>query len=75
MYTLTDEQRKRLEINFVYHAPKVDQIVRYQDIRDGAKRYAEFLMESCPNSRELSLALTALEECVFWSNASIARNE
>ncbi|WP_419715896.1 DUF7681 family protein [Bacillus cereus] len=26
------------------------------------------------NSREKSLALTKLEEAVFWGNASIARN-
>jgi hypothetical protein len=29
----------------------------------------------CPGSRELSLAITKLEEAVFWANAAIARNE
>lgn len=75
MYQLTDEQRKRLENDFTYHPPVASQIDRYRDIREGARRYAEYLMESCPPSRELSLALTHLEECVMYANASIARNE
>ncbi len=29
----------------------------------------------CPDSRELSLAITHLEEVVFWANAAIARHE
>ena len=33
------------------------------------------MIASCPDSRELSLALTNLEQAVFWANASIARNE
>lgn len=28
----------------------------------------------CPDSREKSLAITKLEEAVFWANASIARS-
>lgn len=75
MYTITDEQRKRLENDFVYHAPKGDQNARYIAIRAEAKGYAEFLMQLCPPSRELSLALTRLEEAVMFANASIARNE
>ena len=33
------------------------------------------LDEYCPESREKSLAVTKLEEVVFWSNAAIAREE
>ena len=29
----------------------------------------------CPESREKSLALTHLEECSFWCNASLVRNQ
>lgn len=28
----------------------------------------------CPDSRELSLAITKLEEAIMWANASIARS-
>lgn len=60
---------------FTYHAPISDQLDRYSDIREKAKNLAKLLLEYCPHSRERSLALTKLEESVFWANASIARNE
>lgn len=63
-----------LEKNFTYHAPSTDQIKIYSDIRRMAHDYAEFLQSVSPTSRELSLALTKLEECVMWANASVARN-
>lgn len=64
-----------LERNFSYHAPKEGQIVRYQVLRDTAKSYAGLINAICPLSRELSLAITKLEEAVMWANSSIARNE
>jgi hypothetical protein len=64
-----------LEKRFTCHAPKGDQALRYEMIRDNAHNLAGFINEQCPDSREKSLALTALEESVMWANASIARNE
>lgn len=61
--------------NFTYHPPKEDQPKRYQTLRDEAKELALLIDQSCPDSREKSLAFTKLEEAVFWANASIARNE
>lgn len=66
---------RRLENNFTYHPPQGDQNFRYVEIRDDAAAFAKMLVTKCPPSRELSLALTALEETVMWANASIARNE
>jgi hypothetical protein len=60
---------------FTYHKPFGSQPVRYEVIRDHARGLATMLVELCPPSRELSLALTKLEESIFWANASIARNE
>jgi hypothetical protein len=60
---------------FTYHPPHDDQVNRYQDIREHARAFAVLLDRHCPDSREKSLALTALEEAVMWANASIARNE
>lgn len=74
-YDINDENMSRLEKDFTYHAPKDDQPARYGAIRDEAKTFAKLLMSSCPPSRELSLALTNLEQAVMWANASIARNE
>ena len=64
-----------IDNNFTYHAPKEDQIERYKEIRSNAKQFAKLLDSLCPPSRERSLAMTKLEECVMWANASIARNE
>ncbi len=65
----------QIENNFKYHAPKEGQPEKYQTLRDKAKELAYMLDELCPNSREKSLAMTNLEQAVFWANASIARND
>ncbi len=76
---MTEEMRQamlaRIENNFTYHAPKGDQLTRYQLIRDTAKAFALLLVDNTPASREQSLALTQLEDATMWANASIARNE
>jgi hypothetical protein len=64
-----------LDNRFTYHAPKNDQALRYEMIRDRARQFAEFINEKCPDSREKSLAVTHLEDAVMWANAAIARNE
>ena len=60
---------------FTYHAPKGDQPAKYEEIRNEARLFAVTIDDLCPESREKSLAITKLEEAVFWANASIARNE
>ena len=60
---------------FTYHAPKNDQPEKYEEIRYAARSFASLLLALTPESREQSLAITHLEEAVFWANASIARNE
>lgn len=69
---MTDEQIKN---NFSYHSPKAGQPEKYTSLRETAKEFAYLLNDLCPDSREKSLAMTKLEECVMWANASIARNE
>ena len=66
--------QKTIENNFTYHAPKDDQPQKYQGIRDSAKNLAYLIESFVPDSREKSLAITKLEEAVFWANAGIARN-
>lgn len=75
LYEPSVEAQERNENNFTYHAPAHDQLVRYGSIRAEAKEFADLLLRICPESRELSLALTHLEEASMWANASIARNE
>lgn len=66
-----DDLKKR----FTYHAPKEGQQQKYENIRKNALGFAELIDAMCPDSREKSLAITQLEECVMWANAAIARNE
>jgi hypothetical protein len=75
VYEPSADDLARLERDFVYHAPKVDQIPRYQQIRDAGKEFAKLILTSCPPSRERALALTHIESACFVANAAIARNE
>ena len=72
---LTDRQIQILDNNFTYHPPKGTQQERYENLRAMAKVLATEIMESSKESREQSLAITKLEEAIFWANAAIARNE
>jgi hypothetical protein len=73
LYNLS--KNERIEKDFTYHSPKDDQPQRYIDIRDAGKTLAYKIIECSPESREQSLALTNLEQAIFWANAAIARNE
>jgi hypothetical protein len=64
-----------LENRFTFHPAKGDQPERYGAIRGMGRTLAHYLNEAVPESREKSLAITHLEEVVFWANAAIARNE
>ena len=64
---------QELLTRFTYRRPTGDQPSRYQSIRTSALALALTIRELCPDSRERSLALTELDACVMWANASIAR--
>ena len=66
---------KDLNNRFTYHAPMPNQIGKFENIRKNARWMAALFTQMCPKSRELSLAITKIEEAVFWANAAIARNE
>ena len=68
-------EKKDLENRFTYHAPKEGQPKKYEAIRSEALTMASGINILCPEGREKSLAITKLEEVVFWANASIARGE
>lgn len=76
-YNLTPGQVAELESHFTYHPPKIDQDQpgRYQEIRAKLLESAALICVLAPASRELSIALTKLEETCFWANAAIARRE
>ncbi len=72
MPPITDEE---LVKRFTYHAPKGDQSERYKRLRNTAHALAIEILDATPESREQSLALTHLEQAIFYANAAIARRE
>jgi hypothetical protein len=72
---LSDQDQKDLQKRFTYHRPHGDQPARYEELRGKALKLAEDITRACPPGRERALAITNLEQAIFWANAAIARNE
>lgn len=66
---------KQIDNIFTYHAPKGTQADRYVTIREAARVFCKIINELTPESREKSISITKLQECVQMANASIAINE
>ncbi len=61
---------------FAYHAPSCDLVrQRHETIRSRCRDLALLLHNVLPNSREQSIAITKLEEVMFWANEAIARHQ
>lgn len=69
-----DIRIEEIKHRFKYHKPKEVQIPVYERFREAGKKLALDMLDSQPHSRELSLAITKLEEAIMWANAGIARN-
>ena len=62
-----------LQVRFNYHKPDENRAKRHETVRDILLASAEVIHSVTPEGREQSLALTKLEEAMFWANAAIAR--
>ncbi len=66
--------RDDLETRFAFHPATTDERREaHQAIRDACLDLALKINEAIPDGREKSLAITHLEETMFWGNAAIAR--
>lgn len=57
---------------FTYHPPISDQHERYAAIRAAGKEMAEKLVNLCPESADLTVAIRHIRDAVYSANASIA---
>lgn len=76
MRVLSSEDVPRLQrtvFNMTDHSPDEDQAERIEQIRELGKQFAAAVYVNCPYSRERSVAITQLEDCLMWAVASIAR--
>lgn len=64
---------EELDRRFDFHAPNDDRKVRHEAVRKHIKTTAQLITALIPAGRECSLALTHLEEAMFWANAAITR--
>lgn len=64
-----------IENRFAFHAATTEEKRdAHTSVRQQCRQLADFLNERLPEGREKSLAVTKLEEVMFWGNAALARD-
>lgn len=71
-----DDPKSSADIDnrFDYHRPNDEKVIAHENVRESCKAVAHYIDAAVPPGREKSLALTKLEEAMFWANAAIARS-
>lgn len=69
----TPDEVADIENRTNYHAPDDDARARHQEVRDVIQAAMYDIVALTTPGREADLALTKLEQAMFWANASIAR--
>lgn len=72
----TINSKRDIDNRFDYHPPKDNETVKeHEDVRSYCRNLAIAFDNILPVGREKSLAITKLEEAMFWANAAIARSK
>ena len=64
-----------LERRFAYHEVGPVGRANMDNLRNRIRLVAKQVMSAVPDNRERAVALTKLEEAMFWANAGISRPE
>ncbi len=59
--------------DFQYHPATNSTRPLHEQIRAACFDLAEFILHAVPEGREQGIALTKVEEVMFWANAGVAR--
>lgn len=71
----SDSVYEEMSKRFDHHPPTTSDTVKaHESARAACKVLAIAICQTVPEGRERSLALTKIEEAMFWANAAIARN-
>jgi hypothetical protein len=69
-----DVEPKDIEHRFAFHAATTqEKRDEHTSVRQQCRQLADLLNKRLPEGREKALAMTTLEEVMFWANAAIAR--
>lgn len=65
-----------IEHRFAFHAATTqEKRDDHTSVRQACRRLADHLNNELPDGREKSLAITNLEQVMFWANAALAREK
>ena len=64
-----------MEKTFAYHKPGAESLERIKNLRIAFSSMSVACKELCPASRELSVALTNLEQAAMWAIKSVVCND
>jgi len=73
--SISEKQAESLSRIFAYHKPTGGKAAKHEAVREACLKAAIELSNLCPESRELSLAITHLDQAMMAGNAAIARYE
>ena len=73
---MSAERTNDIEHRFSFHAaPDEEKRNEHTSVRNAIKTTAHYISGVMPEGRESALAITKLEEAMFWANAAIARKK
>lgn len=67
--------KEELDRRFSHYPLPERDIRRLERVRDAARSFARQIDGLVPDSREKSVAMTAIEDAMMWANAGIARKD